>query len=231
MPIIHDSVNYLSTAKLNTVLRRLNARSHGGPQDPTLAALTLKQLVARWQRSTAHADKRLLRLIERIAEAEIKLGQDGGEVLQELAKPRKGLFGKDLAQLASGLLISPQVPKHDPLLLRWQLSDLWCYAKHHAPLPQVPRTRNTDLRRQEMNDQVVAWVQTWWKSYRPLREWALCLCQYKHTQPTYSDLYEKDARYTTTEDLFHRMLAHLHDSTRSAVKKDINNYQQLDRRM
>jgi len=232
MPNIHNPVDYLSTAKLNTVLRRVNARSHGGPQDPTLAALTLKQLVARWKRSTTQADRRLLRLIERIAEIEIEVWQDGGDTQKELQKPEHGRFSAALMELTTHSLRAPHVPAHDPGVIREQLDSLWNYAKHHAPLPQVPRTHNTDQRRREMNKQVITWVQAWWGNYQPLRENFPCLCQYRHEAPTYKDLFnEKDARYKTPENLLHRTLAHLHGESPSTIKRLLANYQQLERRM
>jgi hypothetical protein len=231
MPIKHNSTAYISTAKLNQVLNRLGARHRGGPQDPTLTALTLQKLVARWKRSTTHADKRLMRLVERIAEIEIELRKDGGDTQEELQKPGHGRFSAALMELTTHSLRAPHVPAHDPGVLREQFSMLWNYERHHGPLPPASQAHGLEYQRRETAQRIGAWVHKWWENYRPLREEFSCLCQYRHEAPTYQDLYGKGKGYRTPGDLFHRLLGHLHRESHNTIKDILVNYQQLERRM
>lgn len=227
----HNSGAYISTAELKRLKWRLLARQHGGPQEPALAAAILHCLKARWSASITHNNRRLLRLVERIAEIELELTHEGGDVLQELEQPEHGRFGEALVALATHPLTSPKVPDHDPLLLRWQYSVLQMIADQH-PLPPVPQANNLDLQRREIAERIGPWLQQYWERDRPFSEEGLCLCQYRHEAPTYQDLYGKGERYTTPENLFHRLLAHLHRATsHSAIEKDLTRWQQHERRM
>lgn len=233
MPITHNSGAYISTSESRRLKWRLLARQHGGPQEPALAAAILHCLKARWSASVTHNSRRILRLIERIAEIELELIHEGGDVLQELEKLEHGRFGEPLVALETHPLTSPKVPDHDPLLLRWQYSVLQMIAEQLHPLPSASKANNIDLLRRKTAQQIDAWIQQYWERDRPFSEESLCLCQYLHEPPTYSGLYNENGdRYTTPENLFHRILAYLHCHTSaSAFEKDLTRWRQHERRM
>lgn len=231
MPIKHNPTAYLSTPKLNQVLNRMRVRSRGGPEDPTLAALTLKHYVARLKISAEHEDKRRLRLIERVAEIEIEVRQDGVDLQEELQKPEHGRFSAALKELMSHSLRGPHVPRHDPGVIREQFSGLWRYVRNDAPLPSASQARSIAHRRYETAERIGAWVLKWWEADKLWRECDYCLCQYRHQAPTYQDLYGRGQHYKTPGDLFHRLLGHLHGESHSTIKNILANFQQLERRM
>lgn len=222
--------SYISTPDLNAIMRRAYTRMHGGPRNPNLCALTVQRFTEGLRRSPQHQDKQRLRSLERLGEAEKLLVDSGGDIEEELAKPGKGVFGPLLRSLA-GQPRQSRVPIHDPSILRFQYSELWSYLKKH-PFPVSPVRRNADLRKQEAANAIGVWIKTCWKTLGSSLIQYPCLCQYRHTPPTYATLYG-DGSYTDTSNLFHRILAHLHQTEPLAIKKDLSPARRtaLERRM
>lgn len=219
MPNKHISTSCISTAELNQVFRRIGARENG-PQHPALLALIAQNLVMRLKGSDRGEDKPLLRMIEKIAEIELELKLAGTNVEQELQKAEHGSFGPVLDSLVRHPL-NFKVPLHDPGILAFQYTSLWNYEEHHHPLPARPRLRNEELRKKELVNRVGEWLKVYWKTCgQVLREY-LCFCQQRSTEPIYSSLYGSDQDYTTRQDLFHRLLAHLHNTEIQAIKQDL----------
>jgi hypothetical protein len=156
--------------------------------------------------------------VESITETEDHLESIGGDVAQELEKADSGIFGQPLTSLESNDLRS-LVPLHDPRLLQVQYVCLWSHADRH-PVPTPRKHRNQDLRKKDMAKRVGQWLTTCWEACRPLLRDLPCHCIYRQIEPSYSELYGKE-EYTNKEDLFIRILAHLHDSTSRAIGEDL----------
>jgi hypothetical protein len=218
MPRKYVSTASLPTPELNAVLRRQYVRFNDGPRNPDLCKLSLRALDRRLRYSTRSQERRLSRLIESVGEVEKQVEDEGGTVQQELEKPGNGRFRLVLKALASQPL-DANVPHHDPGLLRFQYDCLWSYVRRH-PLPVAPARRNKTLRTKERREGVERWLNAYWKACGVFLVEYPCLCQCNRTEPNYSTLYSYDKinkDYTTPSDLFHRLLAHLHSSTPSAI--------------
>lgn len=220
----------INTPDLNAIMRRAYTRMHGGPRHPDLCALTVQRFTEGLRRSTQRQDKQRLRIIERLGEAEKLLVDSGGDIEEELAKPENGVFGSLLRSLA-GQPGQSKVPIHDPSILRFQYSELWSYLKQH-PFPIPPVRRNAALRKQEAANSIAVWIKACGQTLGSVLIQYPCLCQYRCTPPTYATLYG-DGSYTDTSNLFHRILAHLHQTEPLAIKKDLSPARRtaLERRM
>jgi len=208
----------INTAELNAILRRLYSRSQGGPRHLALCVLIVQSLMHRWRRSHRHHDKRLLRMVERLGEIEKHVEDLGGDVWGELERPGRGFFALALEALAL-LPLESKIPLHDSLVLRFQYSELWAYLKKH-PFPVPPVRRNAALQKQEAAKSIGVWITSYWQACGKAFTECPCLCRYRRAKPTYRTLYGDDA-YTTKQELFCRLLAHLHRSEPSAIAQDL----------
>ena len=178
---------YISTPDLNATATRIYVRDQGGPRHPVLCRLTQQRLMERWRRSPHPHDKRLLRMVEQLAEAEKLLEDSGGNIAEELEKPEKGIFGPFLEPLGSQPL-DATVPDHDPGVLRFQYNLLRSYEKEY-PLPLTSAGSNQELKKRAQVKRFDGWLDVYWCEFGERLSTCGCLCDYNQTKPTHADLY------------------------------------------